>query len=317
MHIKIKGHQPIVLQEHLLNNLRTVHGVRVDVWLREFPHMLRNLLDELDARIVPGDPPLSYHLVLFAERSGGEEIVIKCTVHNDEQPPELAAAEALSDADIGPRLLWFDLERGVMVMERIQPGETMTTALPSHAEDAAITREIATLSARMSQVVDIRTCRGDLVPVRRYTIALDEIDHETPLWLAHQEDIERAVNLRDRMLDAPDHQDVFLHGDLHHYNVLSDELRGWRVIDPKGLVGPRGYEFGALTYNPVGIQHHPDLRSIERQRVDIWSETTGLPWETVRSWGYVAAVLSACWSGQGGGMDWQDGMKVALALRDL
>ncbi|MBK7316338.1 aminoglycoside phosphotransferase family protein [Candidatus Villigracilis affinis] len=40
-----------------------------------------------------------------------------------------------------------------------------------------------------------------------------------------------------------------MHGDFHHYNILSSE-RGWLVIDPKGVIGPAGYEIGPLMLNP-------------------------------------------------------------------
>jgi streptomycin 6-kinase len=189
--------------------------------------------------------------------------------------------------------------------------------VPTVAEDAAVTQQIAALASRIARDVTTSGRASDLVPVRKYSRALGEVDSDSSLWLHHRVDIERALTLREALLAAPDRRDVVLHGDLHHYNILSDAHHGWRVIDPKGLVGPAGYEFGALTYNPVGIQHHTDLAAIERQRVDIWSETTGLPWETVRSWGYVAAVLSACWSGEGGGLLWEDAMKVAETLLDL
>jgi streptomycin 6-kinase len=236
---------------------------------------------------------------------------------SSEQPPELAAVRSLADAGIGPRRLWSDLDRGVLVMERVRPGKTMPTELPSLAEDARTTREVATLASTMAHEVDVTGCRQHLTTVREYSRALGEVDADASLWKTHRKDIERAIALRDALLGAPDHRDVFLHGDLHHYNVLEDARHGWRVIDPKGLIGPPEFEFGAFTYNPVGIQHHPHLEAITTQRVTIWSETVGAPWEAVRSWGYVAAVLSACWSGEDGCQDWRDAMTIALMLRDL
>jgi streptomycin 6-kinase len=315
--VAVPGHSDIMLPQMLLENLGAVHGERRDAWLEALGPMLADILDERDARLVPGTPPLSYHLVVFARGSDGQDLVIKCTVPNAEQPSELAAVQVFSDAGIGPRLVWSNLDRGVMVMERVLPGTSLPTAIPTVPEDADVTKEIATLASRIARAVPIDERKADLVSVRDYSRALGEVDSTSSLWLQHRTDIERALTLRELLLDTPDRRDVVLHGDLHHYNVLRDARHGWRAIDPKGLVGPLGYEFGALTYNPVGIQDHPQLADIERQRVTIWSEGTGLPWETVRSWGYVAAVLSACWSGQGGSVHWQDAMRVAETLRDL
>src|SRR5262245_61159391 len=44
---------------------------------------------------------------------------------------------------------------------------------------------------------------------------------------------------------------VLMHGDFHHFNILSSE-RGWLVIDPKGVIGPAGYEVGPFMMNPWG-----------------------------------------------------------------
>ena len=46
---------------------------------------------------------------------------------------------------------------------------------------------------------------------------------------------------------------MFLHGDLQHYNVLRDEVRGWLAIDPKGVVAELEYEIGSILRNPVEL----------------------------------------------------------------
>jgi streptomycin 6-kinase len=59
------------------------------------------------------------------------------------------------------------------------------------------------------------------------------------------------------LLAAP--QDVCaLHGDLHHGNVLDFKERGWLAIDPKGLIGDRGFDFANIFCNPdLGIAANP------------------------------------------------------------
>ncbi len=43
---------------------------------------------------------------------------------------------------------------------------------------------------------------------------------------------------------------VVLHGDLHHDNVLDFGERGWLAIDPKHIVGDRGFDFANIFTNP-------------------------------------------------------------------
>ncbi|MQW73409.1 3'-kinase [Sinorhizobium medicae] len=43
---------------------------------------------------------------------------------------------------------------------------------------------------------------------------------------------------------------VVLHGDIHHGNILDFDDRGWLAIDPKGLLGERGFDYANLFCNP-------------------------------------------------------------------
>jgi len=43
---------------------------------------------------------------------------------------------------------------------------------------------------------------------------------------------------------------VVLHGDMHHGNVLDFGGRGWLAIDPKGLIGERGFDYANIFCNP-------------------------------------------------------------------
>jgi streptomycin 6-kinase len=43
--------------------------------------------------------------------------------------------------------------------------------------------------------------------------------------------------------------EVLLHGDLHHFNILSARREPWLCIDPKGMRGHPGYEVGPFLLN--------------------------------------------------------------------
>jgi streptomycin 6-kinase len=45
-------------------------------------------------------------------------------------------------------------------------------------------------------------------------------------------------------------EEVVLHGDIHHGNVLDFGDRGWLAVDPKGLHGERGFDYANLFCNP-------------------------------------------------------------------
>lgn len=316
MIISLRGGNTIELPASMITNLKGVHGEKVHRWLASLPALLDDLLVELNAAPELPLPELSYSLVLFATGSSGEKLAIKCTVPNEEFTQEFHAAGALS-MTTGPSIRLAEPERGVLVLERVLPGTPIDGSMPSLASDAKITELISTLAGDLAQSIDTSEYREHLPDLRRWTRALSEVDRDSSLWRFHASDIERAGTLRAGYISESSRPDVFLHGDLHHANVLLNGRRGWRIIDPHGAIGHPGFEFGPFAYNPLGIYQHPELSALLRQRIAIWSRVSGIPEHELRDWGYIAAVLSACWSAEDHGEDWRGEMAVATTLRDL
>lgn len=94
------------------------------------------------------------------------------------------------------------------------------------------------------------------------------------------------------LLAAP--QDVTtLHGDLHHGNVLEFGARGWLAIDPKRLVGERGFDFANIFCNP-DLETATAPGRLTRQSY-IVAETAGLDRQRLLKWILAYAGLSAAW----------------------
>ena len=89
-----------------------------------------------------------------------------------------------------------------------------------------------------------------------------------------------------------------LHGDLHHGNVLDFGERGWLAIDPKHVVGDRGFDFAVLFTNP-------DLADPTRpmatepacfaRRLEVVAQAARLDRLRLLSWVLAGADLSAAW----------------------
>ncbi|MDO9336877.1 MAG: aminoglycoside phosphotransferase family protein [Caulobacter sp.] len=89
-----------------------------------------------------------------------------------------------------------------------------------------------------------------------------------------------------------------LHGDIHHTNVLHDPARGWRAIDPKGLIGPRGYDYANLLRNPPGRRARDPARL--GRLAGVICEISGLSRPEILGWTLAHAGLSAAWSLEAG-----------------
>jgi streptomycin 6-kinase len=103
---------------------------------------------------------------------------------------------------------------------------------------------------------------------------------------------------------AENHMPVLMHGDFHHFNILSSE-HGWLVIDPKGVIGPAAYEVGPLLMNPWGdLSSGNNYRLLTERRIDILHDRLGFEHGRIREWGLAHAILSAWWSIEDHG-DWR------------
>jgi streptomycin 6-kinase len=86
---------------------------------------------------------------------------------------------------------------------------------------------------------------------------------------------------------------VILHGDIHHGNILDFGARGWLAIDPKGLIGERGFDYANLFCNP----DHAFAASPGRlaRQLDVVAGAAGLERTRLLRWVLAYSGLSAVW----------------------
>ncbi|WP_421935765.1 aminoglycoside phosphotransferase family protein [Phenylobacterium sp.] len=103
-----------------------------------------------------------------------------------------------------------------------------------------------------------------------------------------------------RELLATTCDEVLLHADIHHSNVLDFGDEGWLAIDPWGYRGERAYDYANVLRNPNLV------RVTEPGRFDsgraLIAEAAGLDPERLLRWIYAHAGLAASW-------DLMDGQK--------
>ena len=125
----------------------------------------------------------------------------------------------------------------------------------------------------------------------------------------------RAAATARMLLDDPG-ETVVLHGDLHHGNVLDFGPRGWLAIDPKGILGERGFDYANLFTNPdFADPSRPVATEPGRfaRRLEVVTEASGLERQRLLRWILAWTGLSAVWL-----LDDDDPMaEIALAIARL
>lgn len=116
-----------------------------------------------------------------------------------------------------------------------------------------------------------------------------------------------------RELCASAKEQVVLHGDLHHDNLLRATREPWLAIDPHGLVGDPGYEVGSLLFSPDPDNRDEALTALVPSRVEQFADELAMPLDRVVAWGLVKAATSDVWTAQA----WSPGTGWSPASRAL
>lgn len=135
-----------------------------------------------------------------------------------------------------------------------------------------------------------------------------------PAAKKHGGTLTRCTAVANVLLSSP-HDEVVLHGDLHHGNILDFGTKGWLAIDPKGLVGERGFDYANIFTNPDLAESTRPVAiepEIFTQRVNIVSEIARIERQRLLMWIVAWCGLSSVWFLQEG-----DSATVPLRIAEL
>lgn len=251
---------------------------------------------------------LSYNYVAPAVRGDGSEAVLKLGVPNPELTTEIEALRLYAGAG-AVRLIQADPELGALLLERVRPGAPLAEV----SDDDEATAVAAGVMQKLWRPLPAHHPFPDL---HRWTRALRQYaerygptgergEGALPWGL-----VDKAASLlRELLTDPP--ASVLIHGDFHHANVLRAKREPWLAIDPKGVAAEPAFDVGPLLYNPMpSVYGWPDLERVTRRRLDLLTDHLGLDRQRLTACGFVAALLSACWSIE----DADDGAPGVLAV---
>lgn len=209
---------------------------------------------------------------------GGQPAMLKCARVDEEERGNAVLAWWAGDG--AARVL--AREGAAVVLERASGRRSLVRMAQGDRDDEAC-RVICEVAGRLHRP---RAGTPEVVPLAVWFRALTGAAQDG--WMA------QAAEAAEALLADP--QDpVVLHGDLHHGNVL-DFGEDWRAIDPKGLVGERGFEFAALFLNPdLADEAVPVAAERFARRVEVVAEAAGLERRRLAQWVLAFAGLSAAW----------------------
>jgi streptomycin 6-kinase len=278
-------------------------------WLIQLPDLIADLEARWSIRVLPNFKELSYNYVAPVVARDGTAAVLKLGVPNRELVTECEALRMYAGQGV-VQLYQADLERGALLMERVLPG----SMLAEIEDDEFATKVLAGILQQLW-----RPLPSDHPFPYTYDWGKNlerlrlEFNGTTGPFPTHLVDF--ALNSYAEMRTAAD-PPMLLHGDMHHYNVLSSHRQPWLAIDPKGLAGEPAYDIAQLLLNPFHLDpaYH---RSLIPRRIDQLAAELGLDRQRLIRMGVTHTVLSSWWSYEDHGEGWESGVMVAETLYQM
>ena len=208
--------------------------------------------------------------------------------------PAMLKVPVSAEERLGARLMgWYGghgaarvlaIDDEAILLERLV-GSRSLAAMARGGEDEAATRILCGVAARLHEP-GAAPPPASLVPLTVWFKALPIAAER------HGGVLALAWSVAQTLLASPQ-DEVPLHGDLHHGNVLDGGARGWLAIDPKGLLGERGFDYANMVCNPDLATATAPGALIRRAR--IIAAAADFDMERYLNWVLAWAGLSAAW----------------------
>jgi streptomycin 6-kinase len=248
------------------NNIISIFKDPGKQWLAELPTLVKSIAADWKLTELTPVANLSFNYVLSGYQHG-TPVILKLGLDTPALAREALALKAY--ANFGGVAVLNEQE-GVLLLEYVLPGESLKSYLPHDADQAlAICCEV------MSKLHQAPLPKTGLPHISDWLAAIDKP------WDMPKAYLEKARKFKAKLLKNKSKY-VLLHGDLHHDNILRNNV-GWKVIDPKGVIGFPLNEVWAF------------IQDIEKEAPYI-ANKLGVDTEQVAQWYFVHLILSTCWN---------------------
>jgi streptomycin 6-kinase len=186
-----------------------------------------------------------------------------------------------------------DLENGIILMERIQPGIPLR-------EEKSLVKRLSVFSSLLNGL-HIEPVNAKVYPtyfewVSRITDYMSRQWDHKDLFLLMQKAKDVCRSIR-----AEYSREMLLHGDFHHDNILLDRNHEYKIIDPKGVIGDPVFDIPRFILNE---QFNEDPQELQGQQIaeiiGFLENSLNVPGKIIRQLYFVELAMANCWDVEGG-----------------
>lgn len=322
------------IPDSLKRNVRTTYGDAGALWLSVLPSLIEKYLKLWSLRIVSEFEEQSFNYVVKVQSlEEGTLCILKAGPHLKGRLREsvmLKAYASASKVDLEKpaksheelpivRLLRFAEEDGVLLLSAIEPGLT----LESQLLEGSISEEVSTYKAallmkKLFRSSGLRAHQEKITPIQIWGLGYEKFLRENCRGTSFSRPFVEKADEVFKYLHRTSREQMLLHGDLHHGNILIDGHENFLLIDPKGVSGDPGFEVGAFLRNPLlFLGKQPDLDDCLLQRITVFAKVLEIDKQRVWGWAFSQAVLAAIWTVEDRTVDAQKWISVAETFQRL
>lgn len=200
------------LPEKFKRNIFDLHAEKGKQWIEDLPDLIAETSEKWSLAVEKPFPDLSYNFVAPCVCADGTNAVLKIG-YNEKDSVVSSEAKFLTilDGKGAVKLLRFDKNHCALLLERLMPGENLAKLCQTNDEEATsiaidVMRRICQPPPKNHDFPTLENWINKLQTAAETTFA--------PRLAT------KALNYFEE-LSAASEQDLLLHGDLHHENILS------------------------------------------------------------------------------------------------
>lgn len=274
-------------------------------WLETLPALVEKTVSEWDLRDLVQDLPSDMNILLRGTwGETGERVVVKFSPPDFENDASTASLR-VPCGELVP-LLRADLARGVQLLGWVD-GRPVPDDMPG--------RELGVLVGAMVSRLRALPLHAEMIPLRRWCRELLEPPFSHPDW----DELLDVNQKRCERLLATSPVDSWVHGDLHHGNLLLSDGGSAVAIDSKGVAGDPAFDVCTFVRNRIDLEVPDDvLRMRFSERILGFVDGSGLPADRCFGWAAAGNVLSEVWDAEGaGGAGFGERLRYVRILTEL
>ena len=276
------------IPEYFKEKIINIYGEKGEVWIKDLPRIINLCIEKWSLTELKEADDLSYNFIMLGKSAHYGDVAIKIGVPHPEFNTELKALELYGGKNI-IKCYDADLNLNAMVLERVRPGDNLTSL-------EGLDNQL-NIAADLIHKLPIVVKDGHGFPSysdwikRAFKRARDE-NKVGDKMLYFMDEVEKLYG----ELEAYNYNKVLLHGDLHHWNILKDRDSGWKVIDPKGVIGIAPMESARFIDNHIDMVGESKKFNHLDNMVTVFSHKFKERKGNIAICYFILRVLSTCWT---------------------